>query len=330
MKLIVAFLLTFIWQHNLFAFPNICDVVKTVEFNSCMSIKKSSCLCGSWPFKRPCARLSYYIPQSFIEVFHEPKRTFFNGLPGAEIQLKTLKVPSAPFGVVGSDSTHSYHSHTLGIPLGFISNFLACGGARWEKTCFDGMSEHIGSNWNTGLADKYQPKFMAWALAPKACLLKGAATSVVGKEFVIGNEGGCSFSLNWLKAYPPSSHSMCNGWGAFYPRTGIYHGESQTAGALMIASRMKSISEEVFRSMPSTYDEKWQMITPNSSSCFNEGQNLGLLESPIKRVIEHGRITRGKTRGYLFATWKRVSCCTDFHNLPAFYATIAAIKGMCK
>ena len=62
---------------------------------------------------------------------------------------------------------------------------------------------------------------------------------------------------------------------------------------------------------------------------FNEGQNIGLLESPLKRVIEHGRITRGKLKGYLFATWKKVSCCVDFPYVPAFYAALAAIKAAC-
>lgn len=321
---------SFLMMEVVYAFPNICDVVKTMEFNTCMNIKKSSCVCGSWPFLRPCIRLSYYIPQSFMEVFHEPKRTFFKVLPGVLAQLMLAGKDVIPFGVEDDNGTYSFNSHNLSIPFGTFFNFLPCGGARWDKTCFDGMSEHLGSNWKTGLADKFQPKFLAWSLAPKACMIKGAVTSVVGKEAVFNGEGGCSFPLNWLNVYPPSSHSTCNGWGMFFPRHGVYHGSSQTTAALMIASRMKNISAELYRSMPSTYNEKWQMITPNSSSCFSEGQNIGLLESPIKRVIEHGRITRGKLKGYLFATWKKVSCCVDYPFVPAFYAALAALKGLCR
>jgi hypothetical protein len=329
MKNLFISLIVICFSFKAHSFPNICDVVKTIEFNSCMSVRKSGCTCGSWPFLRPCVRMSYYIPQSFIEVFHEAGETFFKGLPGVMAQLSTVQTKKVPFGIVNSDGTYTYNSHTLSIPFNYLLNMLSCGGARMEKYCFDGMSEHLGSHWKTGKADLMQPKFLAWSVAPKACLIKGAATSVVGKEPVFNGEGACSYPLDWLKVYPPSSHSMCNGWGAFFPRSGTYHGSSQTAGALMIASRMKSISSEVYRNMPSTFDEKWQMITPNSSSCFNEGQNLGLLESPVKRVIEHGRLTRGKLKGYLFATWKKVSCCVDYPYVPAFYAALAAIKAAC-
>jgi len=105
------------------------------------------------------------------------------------------------------------------------------------------MSEHLGMNWKTGQADLKQPAFMAWSLAPKACLIKGAITSTTGGgEFVAGNEGACSYPMSWLKMNPPSTHSVCNGWGLHFPRTGSYDGTSQVAGALTIAARIKSLS----------------------------------------------------------------------------------------
>ena len=64
----------------------------------------------------------------------------------------------------------------------------------------------------------------------------------------------------------------------------------------MIASRMKSISSEVFMSSPS-FGEKWQMISPGSSSCFRKDK-MGILET-IKNVRELGRLTSGKLNGHL-------------------------------
>ena len=67
------------------------------------------------------------------------------------------------------------------VPLAMIPyETLPCGGSRIDKFCFDGMSEHFGSRWDTGSADLLQPKFLAWSLSPKACILKGAVESAVG------------------------------------------------------------------------------------------------------------------------------------------------------
>ncbi|PIP90403.1 MAG: hypothetical protein COW79_07715, partial [Bdellovibrionales bacterium CG22_combo_CG10-13_8_21_14_all_38_13] len=57
-----------------------------------------------------------------------------------------------------------------------------------------------------------------------------------GGEIVSGNEGACSYPMSWLTVYPPSTHSVCNGWGLHFPRTGSYDGVSQIAGALTIAA----------------------------------------------------------------------------------------------
>ncbi len=170
--------------------------------------------------------------------------------------------------------------------------------------CFDGMSEHFGDHWDTGKGDLLQPTFLAWSAAPKACLLKGAATSFSGDG---GSDAAtdspmCSFPLPNLDVLPPSKHPVCNGWGVFFPRYGTYVGPASMTSALMIASRIKSLSSEVLKTMPASPDEKWQMIYPQSSSCFREGQNVGVLES-VKNARETMRLTNGKLKGYLFVVW---------------------------
>ncbi|MGK5086979.1 type IV secretion system DNA-binding domain-containing protein [Bdellovibrionota bacterium FG-2] len=314
-----------------FAFPNVCTVVNTSEFNSCLSFEVGTCMCG-FPVPRPCANFSYYVPQTFIEVFPNPKSSYFGDLPGAAVQLSTLGSLPVPFGAEADDDTQSFHAHALGVPLAMIPfSTLPCTSARVEQTCFDAMSEHLGSNWSTGGADLLQPNFMAWSLSPKACLLKGAATSLAGElEPNLGGAGaGCSIPMGWLPKYPPSTHSACTGWGTFYPRSGVYHGPSQTTGALMVASRMKSLGGDVFHTTPASIDEVWQMITPQSSSCFREGQNVGVLDT-IKNVRELGRLTSGKLTGYLFTVWSKVSCCRDLALVPAAYIALEAMSVACK
>lgn len=311
------------------AFPNICSVVKSPSFNSCMSLKVGSCVCGPWYAPRPCARVSYYVPQTFIEVHPHGRTSYFTGLPLASAQLATLPDQGIPFGSKDDQGAYSFQSHSIGIPFGTLMNVLPCGGTRPEKTCFDGMSEHLPTHWRSGSGDSLQPKFLAWSLAPKACLIKGAAMSTVGGEVTFASEGACSFPMGWMKKFLPSTHSTCNGWGTFYPRSGTVQGVNQTTASMMIASRMKSLSSEVFRSMPSSPLEKWQMTYPQSSSCFREGQNMGLLEFP-KRVNEIGRLTSGKLNGYLYTIWKKVSCCIDYPRLPAVYAAISVLKATCQ
>ena len=313
-----------------FAFPSVCTVVKSSDFNSCLNFNVGMCMCG-WPIPRPCANFSYYVPQTFIEVFPNPKSSYFGDLPGAAAQLATLGAMPIPFGAEADDDTQSFHAHALGVPLTTIPfSTLPCGGARMDQLCFDGMSEHLGSHWSTGNADLLQPNFLAWSLSPKGCLLKGAATSISGEpELGMGGGAGCSIPMGWLPKFPPSSHSACTGWGTFYPRSGIYHGPSQTTGALMVASRMKSLSGEVFHATPSSTDEMWQMITPQSSSCFREGQNVGILDV-FKNVREIGRLTSGKLTGYLFTVWSKVSCCRDLAEVPAAYVAIAAMTVACQ
>lgn len=310
-------------------FPNICSVVKSTDFATCMEFKVSACTCGFPP--RPCAQFNYYIPTSFVEVHPNPGETFFSELPAARAQLSTLApIQRIPFGAEADDDTQSFQAHTLAIPMAStIMQGLPCGASFRDKTCFESMSEHLGPNWSTGASDKLQPNFLAWLASPKACLLAGAARSIAGigpTDYKPG-KGTCSVPIP-LPQFPPSSHEACNGWGTFYPRTGSYTGPSQTAGALMVAVRMKSLASEVFESTPTVPGEKWQMITPQSSSCFREGENLAPLET-FKRATELGRLAGNARKGFLFAVWQPVSCCRDLGYVPASQAVLTAIKAAC-
>jgi hypothetical protein len=310
------------------AFPSVCSVMNTSEFRSCLDFKVDMCMCG-WPIPRPCAQFSYYVPQTFVEVMPDPKESFMGGLPGAAIQLATLS-PSIPYGAEADEDTQSFHSHVATVPFVSIPfQLLPCGGASLDQFCFQGMSEHLGSNWTTGSADLLQPNFLAWSLSPKGCMVKGALASAGGESGEYSPSfPSCSYPMSWLPKYPPSNHSACTGWGVFYPRSGVYNGPSQTTGALMVAARMKSLSQEVFRATPGSFDEQWQMLYPQSSSCFREGQNVSILDT-YKNVREIGRLTSGKVKGHLFTVWSKVSCCRDLAEVPAAYIAIEAMKLAC-
>jgi len=315
------------------AFPNVCSVVKAREFRSCLDFKVSGAMCG-WPVPRPCARLEYYVPQTFVELSPDGGATHFKELPGVAAQLATLGPKSKiPFGSEGINDSQSYHAHVLGVPLASIPfSLLPCGGARPPKMCFDAMSEHIHDHWATGMGDLLQPLFLAWSASPKACLITGALSSATGgsgSRFSAPESPMCSVPFPKLPTFLPSSHPVCNGWGIFYPRYGTYDGPASLTGALMIGSRMRSLASEVFRSSPSSIDEKWQMISPQSSSCFREGQNLGILET-AKNVRELGRLTGGGLKGHLFVAWKKVSCKRDWPTVPAYYAAIEAMGAVCQ
>lgn len=306
-------------QQALALFPNVCSVVKTPAFNSCMELNITPAMCG-WPVPRPCAHFSYYVPVTFVESVANPKETFFGSLPGAAVQLGTMG-SGLPFGAEGDQGAHSFHSHALTVPfINIPYRAMPCDDIPIERWCFEAMSEHVDSHWRTGSGDSLQPAFLAWMAAPKACLLYGAANSVAGEP---GTPGGgapiCSFP-NPLPKYPPSPRQVCNGWGIFFPRYGTYDGASQTAGALMIADRLKSLGSEVFMSVDSSADEKWQMISPTQSQCFRRGQNVAFLETAAM-ATDIGRLQSGKMKNYLFTVWKKVSCTKD---LPYVASTIAA------
>lgn len=309
-------------------FPNICDVVKQPAFSSCMEYQVGTCTCGYPP--HPCASFSYYVPDTFIEVTGEPGSTKFHGLPGAEMQLSNLSETKLPYGTEGNDF-EAFQARTLAVPFAStIFESMPCSSGFQDTTCFGAMSEHLGSKWSTGTADMRQPGFLAWAANPKACLLYGAARSITGggEAAFGGGNASCSVSREWLTQYPPSAHSACNGWGIFFPRIGMYDGPSQTTAALMVASRMKSLSTEVFQSASSSPSEKWQMILPSSSQCFREGQNVGFLETPF--LVNDRERVRGRLKDYLFVTWRRVSCCKEYTDVPVAAAILAAMQAACQ
>ena len=310
------------------AFPNVCDVVKQAAFSSCMNYQVSSCTCPGIP-SHPCARFSYYVPDTFVEVTGDPGDSRFRGLPGAEAQLSSLGAERLPYGTEGNDFG-GFQARTLPVPLsGAILNALPCSENFRETTCFGAMSEHLGPLWTTGTGDARQPNFLLWALNPKACILAGAASSVMGGGEAVFSAGSASCSVRkTLPQYPPSTHSACNGWGIFFPRVGVYDGPSQTTAALMVAARMKSLSTEVFQSASASPDEKWQMIMPSGSRCFREGQNVGLLET-VLLVNDRGRLM-GRLKNYLFVTWRRVSCCKELTEVASATAVLAGLSAACQ
>ncbi len=312
-------------------FPNICSVAKTKEFLSCLDFSVAPCVCGL-PIPRPCAQISYHIPQTFIEVWPNTKDSYFSLVPGALAQLKAHAITSPlPFGVDDSQSSYSFQARAIPVPFGFPTlTPLPCGEARLDKPCFDLMSEDLGTHWSTGAADSLQPQFLAWSLAPQACMLVGTATGLAGAEPIPSfglDSGGCSYPLGALPKFPPSPREACNGWGTFYPRSGVYEGGSSSIAALMIAARLKSLGVEVSHTIPGGPGETWQMISPQSSSCFKEGTNPGILEI-TKGLQETGRL-KGKPNGYLFVVWKKVSCCRDIPLIASTLAEITALSAAC-
>ena len=309
------------------AFPSVCSVVKTPDFRKCLKLNISPSMCGFPP--RPCARFSYSIPQYFIEVTGS-RETFFKELPAAQAQLHLTK-EVLPVVAEDDEGAFSYHSHTINVPFAaWVFNELPCGGASWDLFCFSAMSEHLGRLWKTGEADLWQPAFLAWSLSPKACLLKGALTSTTGESRPSNypSIGACSFDRSWMKRFPPSNAPVCTGWGVHFPRYMTVNTSDQTTASLVIASRIKSLGSEVFQSVPSHEGETWQMLYPQSSSCFKEGQNIGLLR--LKRVNEIGRFSSGKIKNYLYVVWKPVSCTKDAYWVPGTYAWLAALEGACR
>lgn len=319
-------------SHAGILFPNACSVMKTKEVQSCLDFQVGVCVCG-WPVPRPCSQISYYVPQTFLEVWPNPGDSFFKQHPAGVQLLKNGLGANLPMGAEDDNASFSFESHAIAIPM-MSATFasLPCGGTRNDKPCFDIMSEDLGKNWRIESTDSLQPSFLAWQLSPKACLLKGAAQGISGggSHSIGPDSGGCSFPLSLLPKYPPSLHEVCNGWGIFFPRYGTYHGASRAGAALMIASRLKSLGTEVSHTVPGDPDEIWQMIYPQSSSCFKEGQNLGILET-LRGVQEEQRaFGTGKLTGYLFVVWKRVSCCRDVAEAPAAYLTLQALQLACQ
>ncbi|MFK7826809.1 MAG: hypothetical protein AB8G05_21885 [Oligoflexales bacterium] len=275
-------------------FPNVCDVVNAPQFKRELNLQVRHAMCPS-PFPYPpwpCSHISYNLPKYFIEVVNHPGESMFSQLPGVNLQL-ILMNDRLPFAAEDSQGSYSYHAHIINVPFSqLIFSGLPCGGGVPDLFCFSAASEHLGSNWKTGFADLWQPQFKAWLPSPKSCLMKGSASSATGQWGVTGGgiEPMCSNAwVGRLWRYPPSDSPVCTGWGVHFPRTGTTTSSDQTTASLMIASRIKSLGGDVFRSVSSNWTDKWQMLYPQSTSSFKEGQNIATLRA--NSVNEIGRIS---------------------------------------
>ncbi len=310
------------------AFPNVCDVINSPTFNQTLDFQTSSTTCHGFP-PRPCAQISYYVPKYFIEVVSNPAETFFRALPGVNFQLARV-LDRIPYGVEANSGSYSYHAHALNIPFSqWAFNELPCGGTVPDIFCFSAMSEHLGLNWKTGKADLAQPAFLAWAANPKLCIAYGAAKSLAGQNSGIygGTNPTCSFPMGWLPKYPPSSAPICTGWGIHFPRSGTVTSSDQLTASLVIASRIKSLGAEVFQTLSASPDEKWQMVLPNQSASFFEGENVSwLLPSGVHEL---GRF-RGPFKNYLYAVWQKTTCVQDWPAVWYSRLWIAFIQSACK
>ena len=305
------------------SYPNICDLVNSHRFRDVLGYGYHYTTCGS-PIPRPCARFSYYVPKYFIEVVQNSGESYFRTLPGVEAQLGSL--PSEPpVGTVDDHGAYSAQAHVIRVPFAsWAFQGMPCSGEVPDLFCFSVMSEHLGSGWKTGSPDLWQPKFLAWSSQPKACLLKGAATSATGSwSGGIGQDSGsCSFPTSWLRRYPPSTQPVCTGWGIHFPRSGTVTSSDTTTASLVIASRIKSLGTEVFKNISASPDERWHMVLPQMSSWFREGQNVAFLR--VRGVSEGGRLL-GLNRNYLYAIWQKTTCKRD---IPVIWTTEAWITGL--
>ena len=325
-RLIILFLA--LVHIDLHAFPTVCSVIDEPYFEDCLSLSMHASTCGFPP--RPCAHFSYYVPRYFVEVVPHPQETFFStyGATKAQLLASSEKVP---FGSEDDGGAFSFHAHTLNIPFAqtAFSNF-PCGGELSDLPCLTSASEHLGMLWSTGKADFLQPKFLAWQLSPKACLLYGAAKSIPGINNIgtYPYTGSCSFDRSAMAVFPPSAHEVCSGWGIHFPRSGTTTSSDQTTASMMIASRMRSLGSDVFNSVPAGHDEKWQMILPHATSCFREGQNIGMLA--LRNVNDSGRLRSGQLKKYLYAVWSRTECTRDVYEIVRTKAALFAAKSICR
>ncbi|MFK7824488.1 MAG: TraU family protein [Oligoflexales bacterium] len=315
-----------------FNFPNVCDVVNTPLFSREFGLRVKFAMCPS-PFPLPpwpCAHVSYNLPKYFIEVVNHPRETMFYGLPGVNFQLKRMG-GWLPFAAESDNGAFSYHAHVINVPFTQeVFAGLPCGGGVPDLFCFSAASEHLSSNWRTGFADMWHPQFKAWAASPKACLLKGAASSATGHWGVTGGGIEPMCSNPWMGRmwkYPPTDAPVCTGWGIHLPRTGTTISSDQTTASLMIASRIKSLGGDVFRSVSSNWSDKWQMIYPQLSSSFKEGQNIAVLR--VNAVNELGRFS-GKPTKFLYVVWQRSNCTIDAGTGGLAYLWLAGIKAACR
>ncbi len=303
------------------ATPNVCDIVSSTSFTSCMEERLSTCTCGYPP--HPCQNYQYYIPYAFVEVVANPKKTFFSGY-----SFQNIKETRGAGNI--SDNGFFYTARTITIPYSYYTlNNMACGGARMEKYCYDIKSGDLGNNWLTGKADMNQLQFKAWTSSPNSCLQVGAVSGAAGNFGGIGaGLPSCSFKTKMDK-YPPSQHPQCTGWGFHFPRVGYDNNPQSTISALNVGARILSLGKEVMMTLKGGPLEKWQMIYPQKSSCFKEGKNPGILE--LGKAVNDAKRTKGKMdQDYLFVVWKQVSCCKEYTTLVSHNIVKAALMGVCQ
>lgn len=322
--LVLTLFATFSISFRANAFPSVCEIIKQPQFRECLSWIVTPVTCGVPP--HPCASISYYVPQSFLETTTGTGLSHFSDYPGAASQLASI--PKMPFGTVDDDDSQAFQARSIAVPYAsVVLAGLPCGGTRSPKFCFDAMSEHFGQHWNTGSGDLTQPTFLAWKLSPKACLLTGAigaASTLTAEDSVM-----CSIPLTGKLTFPPSQLPVCTPWGVMYPRYGTIAGPSEIVGALAVAERIKSLGVEVLHSMPSSPDEKWQLISPNASMCFREFEHVPSLEG-LKLVNNRERTMGHDLNGNLVATWKRVSCIKELAEVPFYEAELAILQSVCQ
>ncbi len=314
---------------KVFGSPTVCSAVKMPTYEMCMEYNTSPCMCGGTP-PRPCVRHSYYFPQSFIEVTTAANKSFFSEIPGAAVQMSSGFLDSVSHGADDMGG-YFYHARIIQIPLSsFGYEGFACGGNKQEKLCFDAVSEHVDS-WKTGIADQLQPQYLAWKMAIPLCYKKALKNAVIGDtpNPPLQNSLSCGFPLKSIKVFPPSMSEQCTGWGTLFPRTGFVESSSSVGAALLAAKRLRSLASDVYRSTPMSPDEKWSLVYPNSSSCFREGKSLGEIET-MRGANELGRLSKTNHQTFLFAVWKRVSCCKDFDSIPETAASKVALKAICQ
>lgn len=327
-KVAAACLVFFITQKS-FGAVTLCSAVKGVSYESCTEYQTSPCMCGGTP-PRPCVRHSYYFPQTFIEVTTEANKSFFSDLPVASQQLGLNFLGKLNHGADDMGG-YFYHARVLQVPLSSLGyQGFACGGNSTEKMCFDAISEQVES-WKTGSADLFQPPFLLWNVAIPACYKKSMTQSLTGDlpNAPTPSTLSCGFPLRSIKVFPPSRQDQCTGWGALFPRTGFVESSSSVGAALLAAKRIRSIASDVYRSTPMNPDEKWSMVYPNTSSCFREGKNLGEVEV-IKNGNETGRLLKTNQQSFIFAVWKKMSCCKDLSSIAETLASKVALKAICQ
>ena len=197
------------------------------------------------------------------------------------------------------------------------------------KLCFDGRSEDFATHWRTGSGDLWQPRFLAWKLEPRACLIKGALSGPLPGFTMSPDSAVCGLNMSWLEKFPPSSLPVCTSWGVMFPRSGTYVGGSEVTGSLAITIRLKSLLSEVSKTAPASMDEKWMMVSPTASRCFKSFEPTAWLETG-KQANNRGRLRLKSLNSHLYVDWKKVSCNVEWPMVPIYKGMVEVIHNSCR